>query len=234
MKKKSLYVLSSIEPRIHRDGRKGHYVKDRHGNIECRTERIGVYGSVKNAEDTIMKMVETERAERTEYKLWEKRFGFVLDEVYLNDGLDMNGYPAHFESRRTYLSDGTPNCFSDLDWRCAKKFKGRVSPQHIKESMSAKEYKNFRKNGVFAYEWNETCITPIILTEFAPTAKEWKARMKPGVCGDVTDDSGVAYDPSGGHHHPFSPDVFPLSALACGKLTKKTIRKLEKNRDIGF
>ena len=234
MKKKSLYVLSVIRPRAHRDYKKGHYVKDGRGNIECRVERIGVYGSVEKAEDAIRKTVATEEAERKKYDIWEKSFGFVLDEVYLDDGLDKNGYPAQFESRRTYLNDGTPNCFSDLDWRCSKKFKGRTSPQHIKESMSAKEYRDFRKNGIFAYEWNDERITPIILTEFSPTAKEWKAKMKPGVYGDVTDDSGVAYDQSGGHHHPFSPDIFPVSALAYAGIAEKLAEKLRKSRDGGF
>lgn len=234
MKKKSFYVLSAINPCTHRDGRKGHYVKDKHGNIKCHTERIGVYSSVEKAEAAIRKMIEAEEAECKEYKTWEKCFGYILDEIYLDDGLDDNGYPVYFESRRTYLNNGTLNCFSDLDWRCRKKFRGRMTSQYIKESMSAKEYIEFKKNGIIAYEWRESCIAPIILTEFAPTAKEWKARVKPGVCGDVTDDSGIAYDTIGGHHHPFSPNVFPLSALTCAKLTKELIKKLKKNRDTGF
>ena len=226
--------MSYIRPRVHRDEKKGHYIKDKHGNIECHTERVGVYGSVASAEAAIMKMVKAEEEELAAYKYWGKRFGYVLDEVYLDDGLDTQGYPARFESRRTYLNDGTLNCFSDLDWRCAKKFKGRTSPQYIKSSMSAKEYEDFKKNGVLAYEWRDSYIAPIILTEFAFTAKEWKAKMKPDVCGDVVDDSGVAYGFNGGHFHPFSPDIFPLSALVCAKPAKKIVEKLKKNRDIGF
>ena len=225
-KHNSIYILTSITALEAKDGRKGHYRKDENGIIPVYSERIGLFSSVKKAEEAIKQLIKQES--ESSWKSWNIPFGYILDELYLDEGLWNSDWcngssnpwmcVSHFESRRSYLANGELNCFSDLDDRCVKKFNGRSEPiKHIKK-------------GDYAWVTYGNELVPVLVEEVAMTKEEWKKKMKPGVYGDDTDDSGIVFTPNNGHEHPFSPNVFPLSCLPYAKITKEIKKECEKAR----
>lgn len=215
MKNKSVYILEAIQPRVAVDGKKGHYEKDEDENVKCWRERIGIFSSVKLAERAMHQFIDAHEHMYVEWKMWERHFGFMLEEVRLDDEIDEFDNFGDFESVRSYLADGTLNCFSDYDSRCKKKFTGRDEPQR------------FVKSGEYAWLYQGDHLTPILIDKLSITKDEWTKHFKPGVAGDFTDDSGVSFT-SEYHIHPFAVNVFPFSALKFAKLTKKLKTKMNK------
>lgn len=222
MKKKSVYILEVIHPRVAQDGRAGHYDYLSDGSVKCRRERIGVYTSVVRAEMAMMQYVESTDWQRAKWKDWSRPFGFALEEVRLDSGDDGNGNFRLFESRRSYLADGTPNCVSDLDDSCEKSFRGREKP------VTAV------KEGGLAWLCGDDRITPVLVAQLPMTEDEWRTKLKPGVSGDFTDDSGTAYSAEPGHFHPAAVDIFPLSALVRGRISREARRKIRESAGRGF
>lgn len=213
---KSVYVLEAVTPEMSYEY-DDDYMTDEDGNVSCYRERIGCFSSVEKAEAAVKRLVELKEEEVKHYGGF-RYFGFVLDEVCLDDCFDEYSSTRHFESRRSYLSDGTLNCYSDLDFACKKKFAGRDEPQKVKK-------------GDYVLVLTNDRIVPMLMEETSMTKDEWAKRFKPGVTGDFTDDSGLAFGVIGGHDHPFAPNVFPTSCLECDIFTNEVKDRIKKSRD---
>lgn len=216
---KKIFVLESFEPV--EGSRKGTFERAGDGvSVKLRSGACGVFSSVGKAEKAIAAMV---KAKESEIASWggPRYFGFALIEHRLDDPfLPDSATPCRFRSYRTYLGDGTLNCFSDTDDACEKKFKG------------AKRASRFRK-GDFAWTLRRGKAVPALVECEAYTVEEWKAKMRPGAYGDCTDDSGIdfPYFPYGncGHDHTFAPLLFPLKALPCG-IPRAAMAKMKSAR----
>lgn len=216
----SLFTLFAIHPRINRDGKKGHYIKDECNCFECWKEHVGVFSSIKEAEKVIKILVDEKNDENSRWKGWDTYVGFVLDEHYLDDALYGEGNNVSaFESCRSYLSNGEINCISECDDRCMKKFIGTRFPnKHVKK-------------GDIALELCGDYLMPVLVEDTSMTREYWKSHFKPGVSGDYTDDSGLAFSAFNGHVHPFAPMLFPMSCLPYAKILKNDISKMKRERD---
>lgn len=69
------------------------------------------------------------------------------------------------KSVRSYLADGTLNCFSDLDTECEKPFTGR-DPRTLKV-----------KKGDYAYAYQADRVVPMLVGALPPDRK-WFERQK--------------------------------------------------------
>ena len=94
-------------------------------SIEIRSVFCGVFSNVNKAEKCIKHMVSLRNEEIKDGWSGFNWFGFSLVENWI-DETPKNGraWPCTFKSFRTYLGDGSLNCFSDTDEACEKKFKG--------------------------------------------------------------------------------------------------------------
>lgn len=187
-------------------------------SIEIRSVFCGVFSNVNKAEKCIKHMVSLRNEEIKDGWSGFNWFGFSLVENWI-DETPKNGraWPCTFKSFRTYLGDGSLNCFSDTDEACEKKFKG------------AKRRSRF-KAGDFAWILRKGKAVPTLIEKEAMTREEWKKSMKRGVYGDFTDDSGIDFPfDCKGHDHTFSPLLFPLSSLDC-KISKEAKAAMRKSR----
>lgn len=132
---------------------------------------LGVFNSVKKAEETIRDYVKYDGAA-------ERIFGFFLYDKILNVGLCKKHKEHHrtvvfirrYESVRSYLADGTFWCYSPYRWddNCKTEFFGR-DPAKV----------NLKKGDLAFWPCGET-IVPCIVAETPPTTEDWK-RMREGV-----------------------------------------------------
>jgi len=213
--KKSVYTLKSIFPISGKDGYKWDYETDDENNFKCFVDDVGVFSSIKSAENAIATLVGNKAQENIKWKNWETYIGFIVEEHYIDDSVNEFGDISHFESYRSYLSNGTLNCVSECDERCNKKFSGTKYPNiHVKK-------------GDIALVFNGRKLIPVLVESTSVTKEEWKNRMKPGTYGDYTDDSGLVFTAYNGHMHPFAPLLFPISCLPKARIEKDVIKKMK-------
>jgi len=124
----SIFLLESITP-VYKDDANGNEVLDINDKFEIKIyrERVGVFSSVEKAEEAITKLIQYQNEYLKHSHCW-KYFGFLVNELYLDDCFYGDGYTSCFESTRSYFSDGTLNYFSDLDDRCLKEYRGSDNP----------------------------------------------------------------------------------------------------------
>lgn len=190
-------------------------------SIDIRTVFCGVFSDVKHAEKAVKHMVKMREDEIACGWALHKWFGFMLVEHWIDEAFDVDdihSWPCGFRSMRTYLGDGSLNCFSGTDEACTKKFAG------------AKRESRF-KSGDFAWILRKHKIVPALIEKEALSRDEWQKNMKRGVYGDFTDDSGIDFPlDCDGHDHTFSPLLFPLDALDL-KLPESAKAIMEESRE---
>lgn len=215
MKGKNVYILESFTPYVHDDVKFFYEPSTKDGSIELTSEHVGVFDSVENAEKVIKELIRFRKEMNDKYDDWITYCAFLLTEHKVNGCLDDFGNPPGTESVRSYLGNGELNCFSDYDDRCNKRFNGR------------KDQSKFVKAGDYAFYLRRDKLIPILVEKLAPSKEEWKQMMNPGVFGDITDDSGLAFMVDYGHDHPFSPYVFPMSILPGHDISESVMTKLQ-------
>ena len=168
--------------------------KQQDGAILTHEQHLGIFTTVENAE----RMIRGYLAHLSEsdvllgFFLYER----PLDESYgTSEEVCLGGH----KSVRSYLADGTLNCFSDLDTECVKLFTGR-DPSTLKV-----------KKGGYAYAYQRDRVVPMLVGALPPDRKwfERQKRKDPSFMGsDWGDDCywGLGID---GHFHPFAADMFP-------------------------
>ena len=210
------FVLTAYEP-IEDDN--GLATCGNSASVKLRDIFCGVFSSVKRAESCIKRMVKIRCEELEDGWTACKWFGFTLVEHWTDEALsEESKWPCSFRSFRSYLGDGSLNCFSDTDEACKKKFTG------------AKRASRF-KPGDIAWVLRKGKAVPTLVEKEAMTVEEWKSTMKNGVAGDFTDDSGIDFPSDcNGHDHTFSPLLFPQSALDF-KIPGTAKQSMKKSRD---
>ena len=215
----SIFLLESITP-VYKDDVNGNEVLDINDKFEIKIyrERVGVFSNIEKVEEAITKLIQYQDKYLKHSHCW-KYFGFLVNELYLDDCFYGDGYTSCFESTRSYLNDGTLNYFSDLDDRCLKEYCGSDNPGR------------FVHPGDFVYCLAGHRLIPALVDQIPFTKDEWKKQFKSGVVGDLTDDSGTVYTLDG-HRHPMWTRVFPVGDLVSGMtedLKKLLIRSRSMN-----
>ena len=196
-KHSSIYVLTAFSIREDASG-KPVLMKD-NASIKLRQTQCGVFSSVKRAERAILKIAKARDEEIASGWSDLHYFGFALVEHYCDDAFFNESNVCTFRSFRTYLPNGQLNYFSDTDEACKKKFRGT--------SMASRF-----SPGDFAWVLAADHAFPTLVEAESYSREEWRAKMKKGVSGDFTDDSGIDFPyRGGGHDHTFAPLLFPES-----------------------
>ena len=204
---KNIYhlIAVSLDTRAWGD-RRIHKQKD--GSILTHEQHLGIFTTVENAE--LMSQEYLAHLSESDVLL-----GFFLYERPLDESSETSEEVClgGHKSVRSYLADGTLNCFSDLDTECVKLFTGR-DPGTLKV-----------KKGDYAYAYQRDRVVPMLVGALPPNRKwfERRKRRDPGFAGgDYSDDSywGLEID---GHFHPFAADVFPAFCPINKAIKKKRL-----------
>lgn len=221
--RQSVYVLTAFSIRENAESMPA--LAEDGVSVKLRQTQCGVFTSVRRAEYAIKKIVKANASAVSAG--WESfhYFGFTLVEHYADDAFYGGDNVCTFRSFRSYLPDGTLNYFSDTDDACEKKFKGTRTAS----KLSA---------GQFAWILCGDRATPTLVEAVPYTREEWKVKMKKGVYGDFTDDSGIDFPArGGGHDHNFAPLLFPENGELCisdkAKSDMKAARRNWLNYGIG-
>ena len=203
MKRKSIYVLESIDFCYNIINGNNHIILDDEFSVKIRRSIIGCFDSVSMAESIMQSLIRVREKFNAQYEDNDRYVGFLLTELYLNDALyGEDGQYSSFESIRSYLPNGELNYFSDTDERCIKKYAGSDFPdKHVKA-------------GDYAFLLTYDKMRPILIEKVPFTKQEWRENFEKNVYGDFFDDSGLAYTTVPGHIHPLWSHVFPLSCIA--------------------
>lgn len=169
------------------------------GSMPTFDQSLGVFTSVENAEEMMRINGEI-----------DEPWAYILEERILDD-LQLHGHfksISKYRSVRTYFGNGKPNAENVCDDTGENLWYGRDA-----ETIRFKE-------GDFVSFINGHEISPGLVGLLPMTKDVFKA----GHCGvESGDDCYLVYTADGGHHHPFTPFVFPL----VGELSPGVRAKLE-------
>lgn len=192
--------------------------KRQDGSYEIFRRDLGIFDSVKNAEDFMRLIIERGRA-------YSKFHCFILFEKILNGGWTKKWESVcEYQGVRSYFPDGTLYCDSPYDDGCEKPFRGRPE-ESIKLKIGDLAWVLFGDN-----------IYPCLVAERPFTDFQYLQKVRK--CGhemglDYSDDSYRVYTCSMGHQHPECWRCMPYY----GKISKRNLQRLyscRRREEYGF
>jgi len=182
--------------------------KQADGSYEVHEEQLGIFDSVAKAEAFIKVMIEKGRG-------YAGYHGFFIYEKTLNCGL-MGRWHAvcHYQSVRSYLSDGTRYCYSPYDDTSVKPFRGRPE-----ETIKLKV-------GVLAWYWQNGTIRPCIVSGVPCSEQKYQQMEKKhgqDLGLDYSDDCYTVLLYEEEHQHPQCWTLLPYY----GTITKRHWQRLQ-------